>query len=126
MIVGDLFSSDKGNIGRIYWMVTRVTEINDSQKQDIRQKSISNMLNAALSNAMYNQYASNEMQSVISRGWKEANNQINMLENQTNIESDIFMIGDPGTIKRINEIESSPNFNGWVNPQLIEDIKRQG
>ena len=35
----------------------------------------------------------------------------------------MFLIGDPNTIPRFAEIESDPNFRGWMNPYLIEQIK---
>jgi len=127
MIVDDLFFIDKGNIGRIYWMIRRTNEMSEDKKQEIRQKSIADTLNATLLNAMYEPgKASQSMDGVIQRGWGEANKQINMLEDQTTTQSEIFMIGDPSTLARILEIENSIGFISWLNPYLIEEIKRLG
>ena len=125
MIVDDLFIADKGNIGRIYWMIRRTNEMAEDKKQEIRQKSIADTLNATLLNAMYEPgKAIQSMDGVIQRGWTEANKQINMLEDQTVTRSEIFMIGDPSTVKRITEIENSAGFLQWLNPYLIDEIKR--
>ena len=66
------------------------------------------------------------MDGVIQRGWSEANKQINILEDQTATQSEIFMIGDPSTLARILEIENSTGFISWLNPYLIDEIKRLG
>jgi SOS-response transcriptional repressor LexA len=127
MIVDDLFFIDKGNIGRIYWMIRRTNEMSENKKQEIRQKSIADTLNATLLNAMYEPgKAIQSMDGVIQRGWSEANKQINILEDQTTTQSEIFMIGDPSTLARILEIENSTGFISWLNPYLIDEIKRLG
>ena len=125
MIVDDLFFADKGNIGRIYWMIRRTNEMSEDKKQEIRQRSIADTLNATLRNAIYEPgNVSQSMGDVIQKGWSEANKQINMLEDQTVTRSEIFMIGDPSTINRIMEIENSAGFVQWINPYLIDEIKR--
>ena len=125
MIVDDLFIVEIGNIGRIYWMVQATKEVADDEKQEIRQKSIADTLNATLMNAMFNPSGANQsMETSIQRGWTEANKQINTLETQSSIRSEIFMIGDPSTINRIEEIETSFGFLQWTNPYLIEEIKK--
>jgi len=125
MIVEDLFFADKGNIGRIYWMIRRTNEMAEDKKQEIRQRSIADTLNATLLNAMYERgNVAQSMDGVIQRGWMEANKQINILEDQTDTRSEVFMIGDPSTIERITEIENSAGFLQWLNPYLIDEIKR--
>jgi hypothetical protein len=127
MIVDDLFIVDKGNIGRIYWMIRRTNEMSEDKKQEIRQRSIADTLNATLLNVMYDPgNSAQSMDGVIQRGWTEANKQINILEDQTATQSEIFMIGDSSTITRISEIENSTGFISWLNPYLIEEIKRLG
>ena len=125
MIVDDLFIVDKGNIGRIYWMIRRINEMAEDKKQEIRQRSIADTLNATLQNAMYDpSKAAQSMDDVIQRGWMVANKQINILEDQTDTRSEVFMIGDLSTIERITEIENSAGFLQWLNPYLIDEIKR--
>lgn len=125
MIVDDLFIVDKGNIGRIYWMIRRTNEMAEDKKQEIRQRSIADTLNATLQNAMYDPgKAAQSMEDVIQRGWMVANKQINILEDQTDTRSEVFMIGDLSTIERIMEIENSAGFLQWLNPYLIDEIKR--
>ena len=125
MIVDDLFIVDKGNIGRIYWMIRRTNEMAEDKRQEIRQRSIADTLNATLQNAMYDPgKAAQSMEDVIQRGWMVANKQINILEDQTDTRSEVFMIGDLSTIERITEIENSAGFLQWLNPYLIDEIKR--
>ena len=125
MIVDDLFIVDKGNIGRIYWMIRRTNEMAEDKKQEIRQRSIADTLNATLQNVMYDpSKAAQSMEDVIQRGWMVANKQINILEDQTDTRSEVFMIGDLSTIERIMEIENSAGFLQWLNPYLIDEIKR--
>jgi hypothetical protein len=46
-----------------------------------------------------------------------------MIEQGTEMKSEIFMIGDPNTISRLIEIETSTDFRGWTNSYLINQIK---
>jgi hypothetical protein len=115
---------ENGAIGLIYWYEKTSYEMDDKQIEKLRQKNISDALNATLMNHMYEPgKAINDMQTVIQRGWNEANKQKAMVEDGTEMKSELFLVGDSTTIPRLEEIESSSNFRGWSNPYIIELIK---
>jgi uncharacterized protein (UPF0248 family) len=98
--------------------------MSDKELENLRQKNISDTLNATLLNHMYEPgKAIGDMQTVIQRGWNEANKQKGMIENGTEMKREMFLIGDPNTIPRLIEIESLPNFKGWANSYLVDQIK---
>jgi hypothetical protein len=53
----------------------------------------------------------------------EANKNIDTIQNGLETKFEMFLIGDPNTIPRLDEIESDPNFRGWSNPYLIDQIR---
>ncbi len=121
MILND---SDPGSMGYIFWYEKTSYEMSDKELENLRQKNISDTLNATLLNHMYEPgKAIGDMQTVIQRGWNEANKQKGMIENGTEMKREMFLIGDPNTIPRLIEIESLPNFKGWANSYLVDQIK---
>jgi hypothetical protein len=113
-----------GALGLIYWYERTSHELSEKELEKLRQKNVSDALNATLMNHMYEpSKAIGDMSTVIQRGWNEANKQKAMMEDGTGMMKEMFMIGDPNTLSRISEIESSPNFRGWSNPYLIQQIK---
>jgi hypothetical protein len=121
MILND---SDPGSMGYIFWYEKTSYEMSDKELENLRQKNISDTLNATLLNHMYEPgKAIGDMQTVIQRGWNEANKQKGMIENRTEMKREMFLIGDPNTIPRLIEIESLPNFKGWANSYLVDQIK---
>ena len=116
---------ESGAYGLLYWYEKTSYELPEKDLEKLRQKNISDTLNATLLNHMYEPgKAIQDMETVIQRGWNEANKQQKMIEDGTEMKHEIFMIGDPNTIPRIKEIESSLNFRGWSNPYIIEQIKQ--
>jgi hypothetical protein len=121
MILND---TEPGSIGYIYWYEKTTYEMDDKQLEKLRQKNISDTLNSTLLNHMYEpSKAIQDMETVIQRGWNEANKQKRMIESGTVMKNEIFMIGDSNTISRLKEIESSSNFRGWANSYLVDQIK---
>jgi hypothetical protein len=119
-----LSETEPGSYGLIYWYEKTSYEIPEKDLEKLRQKNISDTLNATLLNHMYEPgKAIQDMSTVIQRGWNEAEKQRRMVEDGTEMKNEIFMIGDPNTIPRIKEIETSPDFRGWANPYLIQQIK---
>jgi hypothetical protein len=115
---------ENGAIGLIYWYEKTSYEMDEKEIEKLRQKNISDTLNATLMNHMYEpSKAIGDMQTVMQRGWNEAEKQRKMIEDGTEMKHEIFMIGDPNTIPRIKEIETSPNFRGWSNDYIISEIK---
>ena len=115
---------ENGAIGLIYWYEKTSYELSEKEIEKLRQKNVSDALNATLMNHMYEPgKAINDMQTVIQRGWNEANKQKSMVEDGTEMKSELFLVGDSTTIPRLEEIESSSNFRGWSNPYIIELIK---
>jgi hypothetical protein len=113
-----------GDFGLIYWNEKTSHTVSEEDAAKMRQKSISNMINGAIQTAMYsNANQSMEVETAMQRGWNEANKNIDMIQNGTETKFEMFLIGDPNTIPRLEEIESDPNFRGWMNPYLIDQIK---
>lgn len=113
-----------GEMGLIYWNVKTDYVIPEEDLEKMRQKSISNAINATIINHMYEPgKAIQDMSTAVQRGWNDANKQRDMIENGIESKNEMFLIGDPNTIERFKEIESDPNFRGWMNPYLIEQIK---
>jgi hypothetical protein len=119
-----LNDSEPGSMGYIYWMEKTQYEMSEMEIEKLRQKNISDALNSTLLNHMYEPgKAIGDMQTVIQRGWNEANKQKMMMEDGTEMKREMFLVGDPSTIERLIEIETSSNFRGWTNPHLIQMIK---
>ncbi len=113
-----------GDYGLIFWNEKTSYEVSEERAQEMRQKAMADMINATLQTNMYsspNQQMG--LDTAMQRGWNEANKNIDMIQNGTETKHEMFLIGDPNTILRIEEIESNPNFRGWSNPYLIEQIK---
>jgi len=114
-----------GDFGLIYWNMKTSHVVSEEDAVRMRQKSISNMINGAIQTAIYsNANQSMDVQTAMQRGWNEANKNIDMIQNGTETKFEMFLIGDPNTIPRIEEIESDLNFRGWMNPYLIDQIKQ--
>ena len=107
---------ENGAIGLIYWYEKTSYEMDEKEIEKLRQRNISNTLNATLMNHMYEpSKAIGDIQTVIQRGWNEAEKQKRMVEDGTEMKSELFIIGDPNTVPRLEEIERSSNFRGWSN-----------
>jgi hypothetical protein len=120
MILND---ATPGSAGLVYWYEKTSMVVPEEQIQKMRQKAMSDRINASIQSAMYS--AANQqtdVETAMQRGWDEANKQIDMLENGTEMKSEMFLIGDTSNNDRIKEIECTPNFRGWVNPYLIQQI----
>jgi hypothetical protein len=123
MILND---STFGACGYIYWMEKTSYEVPEQDVEKIRQRAISDMLYGAIKTASYSgANQSMDVQTAMQRGWNEGNKQIEMMQNGTEMKSEMFLVGDPNTIPRLQQIESNPNFRGWTNQYLIEQIKLQ-
>lgn len=119
----DLYEALPGSVGKIYWYARIESKLADAEIEVIRQKAVSETLKATLTNLMYEPgKAINSLDGVIQRGWNDAKQQIELLENGTTIKSQYIMI-DNTSIDAIKEIESEPNFLNWTNPFLIDEIK---
>jgi hypothetical protein len=115
-----------GACGYIYWLEKTTREVPENDVEKIRQKAISDMLYGAIQAASYSgANQSMDVQTAMQRGWNEGNKQIEMLQNGTEMKQEMFLVGDPNTIPRLQQIESSPNFRGWTNTYLIQQIKSQ-
>lgn len=121
MILSEIFN---GAHGYVYWYMKTSQEVDEDTAQKIRQKAMSDMLYGAIQAAAYSgANQSMDAHTAMQRGWNEANKQIEMLENGTEIHKEMFLIGDVNTIRRIHEIETHPDFRGWSNSYIIDEIK---
>ena len=121
MILSEIFN---GAHGYVYWLMKTSQEVSEEDAQKIRQKAMSDMLYGAIQTAAYSgANQSMDAQTAMQRGWNEANKQIEMLEDGTEMHREMFLIGDPNTISRIQEIETNPDFRGWSNSYIMDQIK---
>lgn len=119
----DLYEALPGSVGKIYWYERIERKLAEVEIDRIRQRAVSDTLNATLTNLMYEPgKAIQSLDGVIQRGWNDAKRQIEMLESGTIIKSEYIMI-DNTSIDTIKEIEMNPNFLEWTNPFLIDEIK---
>lgn len=119
----DLYEVSSGAIGKVYWYANIHRELAEKEIEKIRQQSISNTLTATLTNMMYEPgKAIQSLDGVIQRGWDDAKQQIEMLENGIAIKWEYVQIGD-NTKEHIGAIERSEGFREWLNPYLIDEIK---
>lgn len=119
----DLYEALPGSVGKIYWYERIERKLADAEIDRIRQRAVSDTLNATLTNLMYEPgKAIHTLDGVIQRGWNDAKQQIEMLEQGTIIKSEYVMV-DSNLKLQIEEIESDPTFLNWTNPYLIEEIK---
>lgn len=119
----DLYEALPGSVGKIYWYERIERKLAEVEIDRIRQRAVSDTLNATLTNLMYEPgKAIQSLDGVIQRGWNDAKQQIEMLENGTIIKSEYIMI-DNTSIDTIKEIEMNPNFLEWTNQFLIDEIK---
>ena len=119
----DLYDVIPGAVGQIYWYVNVRRELAEKEIDRIRQQSITNTLNSTIMNMMYEPgKAINSMEGVIQRGWNDAKQRIEMLENGIDIKTEYVMV-DERIKEQIAAIESSSEFKSWLNPILIDQIK---
>lgn len=119
----DLYEALPGSVGKIYWYERIERELADKEIELIRQKAISETLNATLTNLMYEPgKAINSLDGVIKRGWDDAKKQIEFLQSGTIIKSEYIMV-DSSSKSLIEEIENRTEFMNWTNPYIIEEIK---
>jgi hypothetical protein len=119
----DLYEATLGSVGQIYWYANIHRELAEKEIDKIRQQSISNTLNATLTNMMYEpSKAINSLDGVIQRGWNDAKQTIEMLENGIGIKWEYVMVSET-TKDHISTIERSEGFKEWLNPYLIDEIK---
>ena len=121
MILSEIFD---GAHGFIYWFMKTTQEVSEEETQRIRQKAMSDMLYGAIQTAAYSgANQSMDAQTAMQRGWNSANKQIKQMEDGTEMHREMILVGDPSTINRINEIETSLGFRGWSNSFIIDEIK---
>jgi hypothetical protein len=121
----DLLEFELGAVGKIYWLISVHRELAETEIDKIRQRSISETLNATLINMMHEPgKAINSLDRVIQRGWNDAKVQIEMLENGWMVKFDWLMI-DENSNKMLKQIEDSEGFKEWLNPLLIQEIKER-
>ena len=106
----------------IYWYTYVHREIPESEKIKIRQKTVSDAINSTLMSISQNPANTVELQSATQRGWDQAKRSIDMMENCLTITQTWLMI-DSKAKHEISKTEMNPSFKGWVNPDLIEQIK---
>lgn len=112
----------EGAIGHIFWYEKTEYVIPEEEAFKIRQKVMADSINSAIQNAIYNRN-SGDVGIAMQKGWNSAKQQIDMMENGTEMKSIRIMIGLYNIVNLIEETEYNPNFRGWVNDYIISEIK---
>lgn len=124
MIMNPLYEIQEGSIGIIYWYEKTNYVIPQEEIDKMRQKAVSDTLNATLINMMYEpQKATSRLDRVFQRGWDDANKAITMMENGTSMRQTLVLVGDDNSLSEIIAIETKPDFREWANPFLIQQFK---
>ena len=119
-----LYEIQEGSIGIIYWYEKTDYTVPQEEIDKIRQKAVSDTLNATLTNLMYEpQKAIGTLDGVFQRGWDDANKAITMMENGTSMRQTLVLVGDENSLAEIIAIETKPDFREWANPFLIQQFK---
>lgn len=119
-----LYEVKPGALGEIFWYQKSDKKLTEPEIEKIRAKSMSQWINHSISSAYYEpgpKCLSPDM--AIHRGWEESKKQVEMIENGTIIKNEAFLIDDPSTLNRISKIEEDSSFRGWVNSNLIDQIR---
>lgn len=124
MIMNPLYEIQVGSIGIIYWYEKTDYVIPQEEIDKMRQKAVSDTLNATLINMMYEpQKATSRLDGVFQRGWNDANKAIKMMEDGTSMRQTLVLVGDESSLAEIIAIETKPDFREWANPFLIQQFK---
>ena len=119
-----LYEIQEGSIGIIYWYEKTDYTVPQEEIDKMRQKAVSDTLNATLTNLMYEpQKAIGTLDGVFQRGWDDANKAITMMENGTSMRQTLVLVGDENSLAEIIAIETKPDFREWANPFLIQQFK---
>jgi hypothetical protein len=120
-----LYEIQEGAVGIIYWYEKTDYVVPQEEVNKMRQKAVSDTLNATLTNLMYeHSKAINTLDGVFQRGWNEANKTIKMMEDGTSMRQTLVLVGDENSLSEITAIETKPDFREWANPFLIQQLKR--
>jgi len=120
-----LYEIQEGAIGIIYWYEKTDYVVPQDEIDKMRQKAVSDTLNATLTNLMYEpSKAIGTLDGVFQRGWDDANKAIKMMEDGTSMRQTLVLVGDANSLAEIAAIEADPNFREWANPFLIQQFKR--
>jgi hypothetical protein len=117
-----LYDVYEGSAGLIYWMVKTDYTVPDEDAFKMRQKAMADSINSAIQNAIFNGNHG-DVAIAMQKGWNNAKQQVDMIENGTEMRSMAVMIGIPNVPSIIKQIEETPNFRGWMNPYIIGQIK---
>ena len=120
-----LYEIQEGSIGIIYWYEKTDYTVPQEEIDKMRQKAVSDTLNATLINLMYEpQKAIGTLDGVFQRGWDDANKAITMMENGTSMRQTLVLVGDENSLAEIIAIETKPDFREWANPFLIQQFNK--
>lgn len=115
----------KGEILKVAFIQKRPFSFKEDQKINLRKNGVSAQINSVLSQMVYGQAGISDLSSAIRDGWKTTNSQISKAEEGTQEQKSIWIqVGDKDLDSQLSAIESDTNFVSWVDPFLIEELKR--
>jgi len=113
-----------GSIGTIHWIEKTTKNLTEKEIENIRSRTMADYVYGSVTTAGHPDFYCMDVHTAMQRGANEANRQIELLKNGSEIRSEVFLVGDPSTILRLNEIESNKEFRSWTNPYIINQIKK--
>lgn len=106
------------------FLMKKKVEVSPTKAEEIRNQNISAQIYAAISSAILGGGSVDAVKDSIGMGFREGKNQVESLENGLEYRSEYFQHGDLDSVSRIQQIESDPNFDKWIDEMAIEEIKR--
>lgn len=112
-----------GNIIKIYWYTSKKLEIPENQKESLRNQGSWNQTEVILNRMMTGQADINDLKDSIKVGRDIIKKSENL--KLTELNETWIQVGHHETKKTIKQIESLPNFQNWLDPVIIEEIKNK-
>jgi hypothetical protein len=106
------------------FLLKKEVTVSAQKAEELRNQNMSAHIWAGLQSAILGGGGAAALQDSISKGFREANSQIDNLKNSLEYKSEYFQYGDPESVTRIRQIEADPNFDRWMDEMAIEDIKK--
>ena len=122
MNVEPLWDTAVGSIGTLSWWIKRREEVPEKREDELRTLSMSGTLHAALLR-WANGYEEHGIDTSVRDGWELSKDAIEQTAVRTGVGSAVFVVGDPANGARLDEIESAPDFSGWLDPELVLAVR---
>lgn len=107
---------------KIYWYVREKVDLPDEQVERMRERSMALSVQKALSDACLNG-RTDGLQDAIGTGFRDAGKFIDMASVNHAVRGEAFLLGQEGNAERLDEIERSPGFGGWMDQFAVDTLR---